>query len=90
MNFGIDKLYHFVAGFVIAALPTMFIDSHVGLLNAHEVGLFSAIAVGLLKEVKDEVTYGGFDVLDFAVTVVGGVVGSYGLLYVTAKSLTYE
>lgn len=63
-----DKLYHLVAGFVIAFAIAFW---------KPEVGLFAAIAAGVLKEVYDK--YGKkteADPLDTIATTVGGIFGA--------------
>ncbi len=74
-----DKIYHFVAGLVIAAAVANFAGVNIGFL--------AAIAVGLLKELYDYAdnkrlihkglpTKHDVSALDLAATVVGGFVGT--------------
>lgn len=69
MKFNIpkDKALHFIAGMLttacVAIIPC--------LVNFAFAG---AIVVGLIKEVRDEITYGGYDWKDFAATLFGGVI----------------
>jgi len=63
-----DKVYHLVAGFVISAL--------IGLINPI-TGLIASVIVGVGKEVIYDklMKKGCFEVLDFVVTCIGGVIG---------------
>lgn len=65
---GIDKIYHLVAGFLIALI--------FGLINP-VFGLGMAVLVGLLKDVIWDkfLKKGTFEVLDIFFTGVGGVIG---------------
>lgn len=63
-----DKLYHLVAGFVIAFAISFW---------RPEIGLFAAIAAGIAKEVYDK--YGKkteADPIDTIATTVGGILGA--------------
>lgn len=64
----IDKLYHFIAGFVIAIV--------FGLISPI-TGLITSVIVGAGKEViYDKIMKKGcFEVLDFVATCIGGVIG---------------
>ena len=64
---GIDKIYHLVAGFLIALI--------FGLINP-VLGLTLAIVVGVGKELYDKkIKKSAIDPLDVIATVVGGVLG---------------
>lgn len=64
-----DKVLHFLAGMTISLL--------IGFLFWNPViGFTIASALGLAKEVKDEVTYGGFDAVDLLATAFGGFTGA--------------
>ena len=63
-----DKVYHLVAGFVIAFAISFW---------RPDAGLFAAIAAGVLKEVYDKyVKKTEADPLDTIATTVGGIVGA--------------
>ena len=59
----LDKVAHFLGGAVIVALAMPFGPVIAGA---------ALVVAALLKEIIDEVNYGGFDVKDFVVTVLGG------------------
>lgn len=63
-----DKLYHFVAGFLISLI--------IGLISPIS-GLITSVIIGAGKEVVWDklMKKGCFEVLDFVATCVGGVVG---------------
>lgn len=63
-----DKLYHFIAGFIIASI--------FGLITP-VLGLGMAVLAGLLKDVVWDklLKKGTFEVLDIFFTGVGGVIG---------------
>jgi len=63
---GEDKLYHFAAGAY---------SGYTGykVFKTPESPIVSAFAIGLGKEVYDEITYGGFDDADLLATTLGGV-----------------
>ena len=65
---GIDKIYHLVAGFLIASI--------FGLINP-VFGLGMAVLAGLFKDVIWDkfLKKGAFEVLDIFFTGVGGVIG---------------
>lgn len=64
---GKDKVYHLIAGFIIASI--------FGLINP-TLGLALAIAAGVCKEVYDKYIKKSFaDPLDTIATVLGGVFG---------------
>ena len=65
---GIDKIYHLVAGFLIALI--------FGLINP-VFGLALAIIAGVGKEIYDKkIKKSVIDPLDVIATVVGGVLGT--------------
>tara|TARA_R100001244_G_scaffold64313_2_gene53278 strand:+ start:82 stop:309 length:228 start_codon:yes stop_codon:yes gene_type:complete len=55
---GVDKILHFLVG----ACVYFTFDN-----------LWVVIVIALLKELLDEKTYGGFDLVDFLITVLGGI-----------------
>lgn len=63
---GIDKYWHFIAGLVIAAL------FHIAF--GLEVCILPVIVAGFAKEAYDLVTDYRWDWLDFAATILGGLV----------------
>jgi len=60
-----DKLLHFVAGFSIALIGSI--------LFGKETGFALAILAGIGKEIRDQIVYGGFDIMDLIVTIAGGL-----------------
>lgn len=65
---GKDKLLHFLVGAIIALIGTA--------LFGATIGICLAISAGILKEIYDEVDYGGADFLDILATTAGGLTGS--------------
>ncbi len=63
-----DKFLHFIAGMIIAAFVALVIPT--GRLWC----IVPAVVIGFAKEVYDEISYGGFDWLDLAYTIVGGFI----------------
>ena len=61
----IDKLYHFIAGFLISLIG--------GYFNPL-CGLFLGISAGVAKEVYDYYDYGLFDKKDMLFTWLGSIV----------------
>lgn len=70
-----DKKLHLASGLAIAFV--------FGIYNPW-IGLGCGMAAGVAKEVKDEITYGGFDELDMLTTWLGATVGT-GLVYMLLK-----
>lgn len=64
----VDRHLHFIDGFLIY-LATWVITT--GLI----VPVVVVILCGLLKEVWDHKTKGAFDIIDFAATALGGILG---------------
>lgn len=62
----IDKYLHFIAGMVIAAVGYFALDMR--------ACIAPVIVAGLVKEVIDELRYGGADLADVIYTVAGGAV----------------
>ena len=75
-----DKKLHFIAGLCISVVAMLLYFYYYGIVNVW-FGLFFGVLAGLLKEVKDEITYGGFDYVDMLVTWLGAIAGA-GLVYV--------
>ena len=73
---GIDKIYHFIAGFLIALI--------FGLINP-VFGLGMAVLAGLFKDVIWDkfLKKGTFEVLDIFFTGVGGVIGMVVAIVIT-------
>jgi ABC-type iron transport system FetAB permease component len=73
---GIDKIYHFIAGFIISLI--------FGLINP-VLGLALAIIAGLFKDVIWDklLKKGTFEVLDIFFTGVGGIIGMTIAILVT-------
>lgn len=65
----LDKQLHFAGGAFIALL----VGLHTG--DWH-LGFYAGVGAGAVKEVLDEITYGGADWKDFAFTVLGTAFGS--------------
>ena len=65
---GIDKIYHFIAGFIISLI--------FGFINP-VLGLGMAVLAGLLKDVIWDkfLKKGTFEVLDIFFTGIGGIIG---------------
>lgn len=66
---GIDKIYHLVAGFVIAL--------GFGLINPF-LGLVAGITAGLAKDIIWDLYLkrGSFEVLDILATIIGAILGT--------------
>ena len=74
-----DKKLHFIAGLCITCIAVLLCYLCYGIVNLW-FGLFFGVLAGLLKEVKDQITYGGFDSLDMYYTWAGALLGA-GLCY---------
>ena len=61
-----DKLYHFIAGFLLCVLFT--------LINDPITGIGASIGAGIMKECYDRYDYGKFDFADMIATWIGGCV----------------
>jgi hypothetical protein len=59
-----DKVIHFAAGMSVCLICSTFLPAWAAFLLA--------VAAGTVKEIWDEVSYGGFDWIDLAATVAGG------------------
>ena len=69
-----DKKLHFIAGAITGGITngiTYAITKDEK--KAFILGLGSAVGIGLAKEIKDQIVYGGFDSLDWFYTIAGGV-----------------
>ena len=62
-----DKQLHFAAGVISGYVGEKVFDTP-------ESPIISAFAVGLGKEIYDEINYGGFDDFDLFATTLGGIV----------------
>lgn len=67
-----DKANHFIYGFVIFIVANMFFNEWISL------GIVSLF--GISKEIKDQITYNGFDYKDFLATIAAPI-----LIIVTNK-----
>ena len=67
----VDKLYHFIAGFLISLIG--------GYFNPL-CGLFLGIFAGVAKEVYDYYDYGLFDKKDMLFTWLGAIIGYLGVI----------
>lgn len=65
---GKDKLLHFVAGFSVALVFSA--------LFGPVIGTCAGVSAGILKEIYDEIAYGGADFWDMAATVAGALAAS--------------
>lgn len=75
-----DKKLHFIAGLCISVLAMLLYFYYYGTVNVW-LGLGGGMVAGVAKEVKDEITYGGFDSLDMYATWAGSLLGA-GLIYI--------
>ena len=75
-----DKKLHFIAGLCITCIAIILCYCYSGIVNLW-FGLFFGVLAGLRKEVKDQITYGGFDSLDMYATWAGSLLG-VGLIYI--------
>ena len=75
-----DKKLHFIAGLCITCIAIILCYCFYGVVNLW-FGLFFGVLAGLLKEVKDHITYGGFDKYDMFATWAGSILGA-GLIYI--------
>jgi len=63
-----DKLLHFLAGYIIANITTYF--------YGWEIGVAMSIIAGALKELYDSTGRGEVDFWDFMYTIFGGVLNA--------------
>lgn len=63
-----DKMMHFIAGMLITAIVAVIVPRFA------PIAMTVAVVAGFAKEIRDEITYGGFDWEDLLATVLGGVV----------------
>ena len=80
-----DKKLHFIAGLCITCIAIILCYCSYGIVNLW-FGLFFGVLAGLLKEVKDQITYGGFDRLDMYTTWAGSLLGA-GLCYLMLQGV---
>jgi len=69
LPFATDKVLHFIVGFIISMAVFFITDSIMA-------GLITTFFLAWFKEFKDEMDYGGFDWIDLAFTVGGGIIFS--------------
>jgi len=67
-----DKVYHFLAGMIICLLFQIFFPLW--------LSLGVTFLFGLAKEIRDQVVYKGFDWVDWAVTIAGGLFAAICLI----------
>jgi hypothetical protein len=60
-----DKMLHFTAGMIIFLIASVFLPVW--------LAVCMVVLAGLAKEVRDKISYGGFDWIDFAATIAGGI-----------------
>lgn len=74
LNKHIDKLYHFIAGAVIAVLTIFFLGiTNWSEFTIHAIAFCAVIVGGAWKEFKDWKDYGYADMYDIIATVLGGI-----------------
>lgn len=71
---GVDKLLHFLCGFVITSLG--FPQGILATINYFAL----AILIGMLKELIDEITYKGGNFYDWLATALGAATALYWIL----------
>lgn len=74
---GADRYLHLLAGLVIAFFTAMLMQGVAGegRWTCAGFALMVTVVVGILKEVADQTYEGESDVLDWAFTCIGGVIG---------------
>ena len=75
-----DKKLHFIAGLCITVVTMLFYFYCHGTVNVW-LGLGCGMVAGVAKEVKDEITYGGFNEFGMFATWAGSLLGA-GLIYI--------
>ena len=75
-----DKKLHFIAGLCISVAAMLLYFYYYGTVNVLP-GIGCGMVAGVAKEVKDEITYGGFDEFDMFATWAGSLLGA-GLIYI--------
>ena len=75
-----DKKLHFIAGLCISVVAILLYFYYYGTINVLP-GIGCGMVAGVAKEVKDEITYGGFDEFDMFATWAGSLLGA-GLIYI--------
>lgn len=78
-----DKKLHFIAGLCITCTSVLLYYLCYCTVNLW-VGLGCGMVAGVAKEIKDEITYGGFDKYDMYATWAGSLLGA-GLVYMILK-----
>lgn len=63
-----DKMLHFIAGMLGTAIVAVLVPRFA------PIAMTVAVIAGFAKELRDEITYGGFCWKDLLATVLGGVV----------------
>jgi len=81
-----DKKKHFEVGAITSAVVNVHVYAFTGNnKKAFMYGIASSFAIGLAKEIKDEVQYKGFDSKDLLATVLGGITISIPLDRIVRK-----
>lgn len=78
-----DKKLHFLAGLCISVAAMLLYFYYYGTVNVL-LGIGCGMVAGVAKEVKDEISYGGFDKYDMYATWAGSLLGA-GLVYMLLK-----
>ena len=78
-----DKKLHFIAGLCISVVAMLLYFYYYGIVNVW-FGLGCGMDAGVAKEIKDEITYGGFDSLEMYATWAGSLLGA-GLVCIFLK-----
>ena len=74
-----DKKLHFIAGLCISVVAMLLYFYYYGTVNVL-LGVGCGMVAGVAKEIKDEISYGGFDKYDMLATWAGSLLGA-GLIY---------
>lgn len=78
-----DKKLHFFAGLCLSVVTMLLYFYYYGTVNVL-LGVGGGMVAGVAKEVKDEISYGGFDKYDMYATWAGSFLGA-GLVYMLLK-----
>jgi hypothetical protein len=75
---GMDKLYHFIGGFIVCCVVA-FLCSYleIGGLRPEGYGLLASFGIGALKETFDYYQKRPWDMFDFLATCGGGFAGVF-------------
>ena len=75
-----DKKLHFIVGLCISVVAMLLYFYYYGTINVLP-GIGCGMVAGVAKEIKDEISYGGFDKYDMLATWAGSLLGA-GLIYI--------